>query len=283
MDLLIERDRRRPAVAERLLDDDACLRGQPGVVQALDHRREQERRDLEVEDRPLGLAERRGNLLVGGVVGEVAGDVGQPCREAGERLVVDRLAGGGGALAGVVAQLLDAPVLRSDTDDRADQDAARLQPVQRPERHHARKITGDAEHHERVSGSGIALGRLGHRASTTRNRRDAGDDLDAPGSAHPPDRVMASGARCSMVGPPRLVRSESVAALADLLPFASTLEAARTQMAFTLAFHIILASLGVALPALMLIATTAACATTTPTRCCWLRGPSGSRQWAWPA
>src|SRR5246127_359749 len=35
---------------------------------------------------------------------------------------------------------------------------------------------------------------------------------------------------------------------------ASQLEAARSQMAFTLGFHIILASLGVALPALMLIA-----------------------------
>src|SRR3954467_11142739 len=35
---------------------------------------------------------------------------------------------------------------------------------------------------------------------------------------------------------------------------ASNLEAARSQMAFTLGFHIILASLGVALPALMLIA-----------------------------
>jgi cytochrome bd ubiquinol oxidase subunit I len=35
---------------------------------------------------------------------------------------------------------------------------------------------------------------------------------------------------------------------------ASTLEAARSQMAFTLGFHIILASLGVALPAIMLIA-----------------------------
>jgi cytochrome bd ubiquinol oxidase subunit I len=38
------------------------------------------------------------------------------------------------------------------------------------------------------------------------------------------------------------------------LVFASNLEAARSQMAFTLGFHIILASLGVALPALMLIA-----------------------------
>ena len=35
---------------------------------------------------------------------------------------------------------------------------------------------------------------------------------------------------------------------------ASQLEAARSQMAFTLGFHIILASVGVAFPALMLIA-----------------------------
>src|SRR5215212_8847216 len=40
----------------------------------------------------------------------------------------------------------------------------------------------------------------------------------------------------------------------DMLTFAANLEAARSQMAFTLGFHIILASAGVALPALMLIA-----------------------------
>ena len=39
-----------------------------------------------------------------------------------------------------------------------------------------------------------------------------------------------------------------------MLIVASNLSAARSQMAFTLGFHIILASLGVALPALMLIA-----------------------------
>src|SRR5215216_1330524 len=43
--------------------------------------------------------------------------------------------------------------------------------------------------------------------------------------------------------------------LTHALPLAlSNLEAARSQMAFTLGFHIILASLGVALPAIMLIA-----------------------------
>jgi cytochrome bd ubiquinol oxidase subunit I len=45
------------------------------------------------------------------------------------------------------------------------------------------------------------------------------------------------------------------ALLAHALPMAAgTLEAARSQMAFTLGFHIILASLGVAFPAIMLIA-----------------------------
>ncbi|MFL5863746.1 MAG: cytochrome ubiquinol oxidase subunit I [Solirubrobacteraceae bacterium] len=39
-----------------------------------------------------------------------------------------------------------------------------------------------------------------------------------------------------------------------MIAFASQLEAARSQMAFTLGFHIILASLGVAFPAMMLIA-----------------------------
>ena len=42
--------------------------------------------------------------------------------------------------------------------------------------------------------------------------------------------------------------------MADLFPLASDLGAARSQMAFTLGFHIILASLGVAFPAIILIA-----------------------------
>jgi hypothetical protein len=41
---------------------------------------------------------------------------------------------------------------------------------------------------------------------------------------------------------------------AELLPFAADLGAARSQMAFTLGFHIVLACVGVALPALILIA-----------------------------
>jgi cytochrome d ubiquinol oxidase subunit I len=42
--------------------------------------------------------------------------------------------------------------------------------------------------------------------------------------------------------------------LETVVPFATELEAARSQMAFTLGFHIILASLGVGFPAIMLVA-----------------------------
>ena len=54
--------------------------------------------------------------------------------------------------------------------------------------------------------------------------------------------------------------------LPTLLAVSSQLTPARSQMAFTLGFHIILASLGVAFPALMLIANYRACGTRTPWR-----------------
>ena len=54
--LVGERAGRVAVVAERLLDDDARVLGQPGVGEALDDAAEQERRDLEVEDRVLGAA-----------------------------------------------------------------------------------------------------------------------------------------------------------------------------------------------------------------------------------
>src|SRR4051812_979092 len=53
---------------------------------------------------------------------------------------------------------------------------------------------------------------------------------------------------------PRESCANGSGAMLSWLPLASTLEAARSQMAFTLGFHIILASLGVAFPAMMLIA-----------------------------
>ena len=77
-------------VTERLLDDHAGLVGETGLGEALDDGAEQERWDLQVEDRLLGALDRRADLLVGGGVGEVALHVGEPGREAVEHLGIER-------------------------------------------------------------------------------------------------------------------------------------------------------------------------------------------------
>ena len=81
--------------------------------------------------------------------------------------------------------------------------------------------------------------------------------------------------------PARGPRGQGVARPLDALPLAasaSNLLAARELMAFTLAFHIVLSCLGVALPAIILIANWhRARSATTTTRCGW-RG-AGRRRW----
>ena len=63
--------------------------------------------------------------------------------------VVDRL-GGGDRGAGVLAQVVDAPVVDRHADDRAVEHAALLEPVERPEGHHLGEVAGDAERDEHV-------------------------------------------------------------------------------------------------------------------------------------
>ena len=65
----------------------------PAVGKALDHRAEQERRDLEVEDRRLRALDRLRDARVRRRVAEIALDVGEPCREAVEDRRIQRLAG----------------------------------------------------------------------------------------------------------------------------------------------------------------------------------------------
>ena len=84
-----ERARGGEVVAERLLDDDARVLGEPGRGEALDDRAEQERRDLEVEDGRLGALDRLADARVRRRVAEIALDVGEPGREARED-VLDR-------------------------------------------------------------------------------------------------------------------------------------------------------------------------------------------------
>ena len=103
-------------------------------------------------------------------VGEVAADVGQPRGEALEDL--RRSTGFAGALdrfAGVLAQVLERPVVARDADDRAVEQPPLLEPVQRAEGHHLREVAGDPEDHEYVGALGLAgvvPAVRGHRVSS---------------------------------------------------------------------------------------------------------------------
>ena len=135
---------------ERLLDDHARVLRQTGLGQALHDSAEQERRDLEVEDRVLGPVDRLGDALVRRRVAEVAGHVGEPVGEALEHLLVQLLAGADDRLARSLLELVDRPVVDGDAQDRAVEQAALLEPVERTERHHLGEVAGDPERDEDV-------------------------------------------------------------------------------------------------------------------------------------
>jgi hypothetical protein len=80
-------------VTERLLDDDArTARQDVRGREAIDDNREQRGRDLEVVDGGVHQRDRFRDRRVRLAVGEVAGDVAQPSREALEHGLVDLLA-----------------------------------------------------------------------------------------------------------------------------------------------------------------------------------------------
>ena len=139
-------------ISERLLHHDPPRRGQASLGQALDDRAEQEGWDLQVEHRTVGALDRLGDPLVGRRVAEVALHVRQSCREAVEDGGIDRLPGALDRLAGALHQLVHRPVVDRNSDDRALQQPAPLEPVQRSERHHLRQVAGDPEDHEDVRG-----------------------------------------------------------------------------------------------------------------------------------
>ena len=161
--LVGQRACRLEIVAERLLDDDPRVLREAGAGQAADHHAEQRRRDLEVEDRAAGAVERAGDALERPRVGEVAAQVGESRREALEHRLVDRL-GGFDRGARVRAQLIVGPVVERHAEDRALQEAAELQPVQRPERHLFREIAADAEDDELVRGARAGAARARARS-----------------------------------------------------------------------------------------------------------------------
>ncbi len=153
VDLVVERPRRGQVVAEGLLHDDARALDEPRRGQALHDGSEEERRDLQVEDGCPRVAEDACEALERLGVGEVAGDVREARRETREDLVVHGLACGLDRRAGVRAQLVDRPVVDCHADDGAGQQAAALEAIQRPERHHLGEVSCDPEGDEDVRGA----------------------------------------------------------------------------------------------------------------------------------
>ena len=147
-------------VAEGLLDDDTCVLGEAGFGEVLDDGGEQEGWDLEVEDRQPRVLDRGGDALVGGGIGEVAGHVREPCRESSEDVLVELLAGSDDGGACSFDELLGAPVVDRDADDRAIEEVSLLEAVERPEGHDLRQVAGDPEDHEDVARRRFAHGAL---------------------------------------------------------------------------------------------------------------------------
>ena len=121
-----------------------------GAGEPRDDPAEQERRDLEVEDRARRSADRLFDALVRRVVAEVALDVREALREPLEHRLVELLPGADDRVARALDELVDGPVVDGDADDRAVEEAAPLEPVQRTEGHHLREVAGDAEDDEHV-------------------------------------------------------------------------------------------------------------------------------------
>ena len=150
MHLVVERPRRGGVVAERLLHDNTRVLRQACFGQSLDHHAEERRGDLEVEDGALLVADRAREPFVGARVGEISGQERQTLREAFEHGLIDRLAARFDRAARALAQILDRPVVTGDSHDRAVEQPAALESIQRVERHHLGEVAGDAEHDERI-------------------------------------------------------------------------------------------------------------------------------------
>src|SRR6185312_14802940 len=101
---------------ERFLYDDAAAPDQICLRQALDGRREQERRDLQIEHRALRVLDRFADALVGAGISKVAGHVGESRREPLEDRLVELLASRGDRLAGTLYELINCPVAGRHAD-----------------------------------------------------------------------------------------------------------------------------------------------------------------------
>ena len=153
--LVVERLGRRKIMSERLFHHDPGVLGEAGAGEAVHDPAEQRGRDLQIEHRVAASTDGCGDLLIGPRIGEIAGHHGQPSCEPGEDVVVHRFAGGLDGGPGMLAQGVGGPVVESDADDRAIEQTAPLQAVQRPERHLPGQVPGDAEDHQNICGRSV--------------------------------------------------------------------------------------------------------------------------------
>ena len=157
----------------------------PASPRPVDDGGEQRGRDLQVEDRPLGLADRLADPLEGGRRRRSRPGRRRGARRAGRRRPRrDRSTVARDRLAGVLAQLLVVPLVDRDADDRAVELAPRLEPVERPEGHFLRQVAADPEDRQHVGGG---VGVLGSRPSPS-----AAQAIAAVQAGHPAMRLAGS-------------------------------------------------------------------------------------------
>ncbi len=158
---LVELARALEVATEGLLQHDAAAI-QPAGAQAIGDGREQERRDGQVADRTLGVGDLRCDLFerlgFSIVTRHVVETIGEPLPD----VFVDLLPTLDERLVSVVAQFVERPVRRGDTDHRHPEDAVGLELVQRGEQLLLRQVTGDAEEHQGVGGTRKRL--AGHQS-----------------------------------------------------------------------------------------------------------------------
>ena len=183
---------------ERLLHHHAGRVGQARPRDTLDHHPEQRPADLEIEDRAARVADLATDALIGLVVAEVAGDVGEPSCQPAVRLLVDRLPAIDDALAGVHAQLVDVPVVTGNTHDRAVEQPAALESVERVKGHHLGEVAGDPEDDEHVGRCSVSVQPVGSPGSSAVLMggpigRELAHSPTPRGSCHHPLRMIRVG------------------------------------------------------------------------------------------
>ena len=150
----IERLRRRKVAAKRLLQHHAGAGSATGVRETFHHGREQRRRNGEVVQRSLRIAQRGTQAVecIGGPI--VALHIRQRLGKYGERCFIHTAAVLRDTVPGALDQLLRRHCRRGHANDRNVQYSPFRHPMQRRKDFLEREITRDSEKHQRIGAVG---------------------------------------------------------------------------------------------------------------------------------